>query len=50
MGTEPMSIYPRVNRDLRQDYKILDGMVSVCAVHLNAPWKSIHEELRGLTR
>jgi 5-methylcytosine-specific restriction enzyme subunit McrC len=50
MGTELMSIYPRDNRDLRQEDKILDRTVSVCTVNLNAPWNSIHEELCGLMR
>ena len=32
MGTELMSIYPRDNRDLRQEYKIIDRTVRASSV------------------
>nr|WP_283815951.1 hypothetical protein [Bradyrhizobium sp. AUGA SZCCT0222] len=41
-------IYPRVDRDLREDYSILGKTISVRTVNLNAPWKLIDQELRQL--
>jgi 5-methylcytosine-specific restriction enzyme subunit McrC len=49
-GVQPkgMLIYPRVDRDLREEYRILGKTISVRTVNLNAPWKLIDQELRQL--
>jgi 5-methylcytosine-specific restriction enzyme subunit McrC len=49
-GVQPhgILIYPRVDRDLREDYSILGQTISVRTVDLNAPWKLIDQELRQL--
>jgi 5-methylcytosine-specific restriction enzyme subunit McrC len=36
--TEGMSIYPKVDRVLRERYTILGRKISVCTVDLDAPW------------
>jgi 5-methylcytosine-specific restriction enzyme subunit McrC len=45
---EGMLIYPRVDRDLRERYKILGRKISVCTVNLDAPWWAIDQEIRTL--
>lgn len=49
-GVQPQGvlIYPRVDRDLREDYSILGRTISVRTINLNAPWKLIDQELRQI--
>ena len=43
-----MLIYPRIDRDLREQYDILGRRISVCTVNLDAPWWAIDKEVRAL--
>jgi 5-methylcytosine-specific restriction enzyme subunit McrC len=41
-------IYPRVDRDLREDYSILGKTISVRTINLNSAWKLIDQQLRQI--
>ncbi len=38
-------LYPRVNKDLNNTYKMQDHYLKICTVDLNDDWKSIHSRL-----
>jgi 5-methylcytosine-specific restriction enzyme subunit McrC len=41
-------IYPRVDRTLRERYRIQGHVIEVCTVDLSADWREIHSELLSL--